>query len=533
MKTYPPSRRGSIMVTVLFMLSIMALLVAAVANDSLQSMKTVSQSGRDTQAKYAAYAGLELALNELRQDEFYLGEEKLSSRHGRLVGLMVDVDKLRYEVHLWNNVKKRDGAGKLPDGGGDSIPGPDAIVVMPDTVYLVSSGHDVERGEEVLLSSMSGVARRVRPVFDDAAYASTKLALTGEFSEVDAWDSAGGMRGNREYSSFNVEDYQATVGTDSKSGRTLRLLDDTKLNGHYRIGPGVEAKFAYGDDRGFGDGFFVSTSEHDNNIMGVEPVDKDGKPIGDGKPGDEKFVLDTKTTEVPHFISPINDKDVQPAPVLSGKRTKIRDEFGDPVLDEKGNETYTTEPTDLEPGGYRSVVVKRWQTLKLTSGVYYFKDGMDITGGTLTVSGDGPVIVFVGKEANFVNSKINPDGSTSALQFCFTDGNKDEAELDKITSEIRSAFVGSGLDSEQIKNTLSGTDRQGFSSLKMSENSSFSGSISGKNLVAQVDGSEIFGSVMGSVIKGHNAKIHQDLALKGSNLMVAGGWLIEDVHQIR
>ena len=93
--------QGSILVTLLFMTSILALLVAAVATDSFQSMRTVGQSSRDTQAKYAAYAGLEIVLNELRKDEYYLGDEKISDRHGSVTGNMSGLEKLRYDVLVW------------------------------------------------------------------------------------------------------------------------------------------------------------------------------------------------------------------------------------------------------------------------------------------------------------------------------------------------------------------------------------------------------------------------------------------------
>lgn len=57
--------------------------------------------------------------------------------------------------------------------------------------------------------------------------------------------------------------------------------------------------------------------------------------------------------------------------------------------------------------------------------------------------------------------------------------------------------------------------------------------MSGKNLVVQATDAGIFGSVMANVVKSQGADLHQDLALKGSNLMNAGGWALEGVHQVR
>ena len=61
----------------------------------------------------------------------------------------------------------------------------------------------------------------------------------------------------------------------------------------------------------------------------------------------------------------------------------------------------------------------------------------------------------------------------------------------------------------------------------------FHGSVSGKNLVVDGKGGEIFGGIMANVVHSDGMDIHQDLALKGSNLMNAGGWALESVHQIR
>ena len=107
MKIYSKNRKkGSILVTILFMVSVLALLVATVANDSFQTMKTVSQSGRDTQAKYAAYAGLEYALNELRKDEYFYGQAVGDQeRHGRIARTLEEGSNISYEVDLWNNIQ--------------------------------------------------------------------------------------------------------------------------------------------------------------------------------------------------------------------------------------------------------------------------------------------------------------------------------------------------------------------------------------------------------------------------------------------
>lgn len=586
------TQNGSILVTLLFMTSILALLVAAVATDSFQSMKTVGQSSRDTQAKYAAYAGLEVVLNELRKNEHYYGDVELSSRHGKVSGEMVGLERLKYEALIWNNIQERDEEGDTAEEP-QEMEGPNGVKVSPDTVYIVASGSDSHRGEEVLLTSMAGTARRIRPVFEDAAFARTKLVLTGSDGLVDAWDSqgfdpyvggtfpgdvgGGGDSDNDDVTALpNVSNYEATLGTDSPMGRTLRLLDGARLNGHYRVGPAGDGGQLFGEDSGessggspFADGggeeesvitrFPVTTADSFDQVAGQKPETGTGL-------GETKAVGDSKATEVPRFQSPVADDDVAAPVSLNNPFVTEKNEDGTVKKDWKGEPiVHPPAPLELPPGGYESVNVPKDQTLALTSGVYFFRDDFLVNGGKVTTSGSGPVIVFCGKEANFINAVVNEGGKTSTMQLCFTDDIKDEAELQDTVEALAEAMAGtlpiegsSALLESYYKNLISPrvgaaqegdgaepvepqapvdpdstAERQGFSKLKISGNTKYYGSISGANLVAQMDGGEIFGSIMGNVITGNNAKLHQDLALKGSNLMAAGGWQLESVHQVR
>ena len=347
-----------------------------------------------------------------------------------------------------------------------------------------------------------------------------------------------------------VEDYKATLGTDSSSGRTLRLLDGAQLNGHYRVGPGVSEANLFGMDSGSSSGggirgdstteYAITTAQSEDQIAGQEP------DTGTGL-GETKAVQDDKSTEVPRFQSPVADEDVVTDPVvLDNKSTTRKDDKGNVVKDWKGDPIVDPPaPIPLSPGGYASVNVPNNQTLALSSGVYFFRDEFLVNGGTVTTSGNGPVIIFCGKKAKFNNAVVNESGNTSALQLCFTDDITDEAELEATMDLVGDALDGSsplsGATAEEImKNMISpkagdasGTERAGYSQLEITGNTEYYGSISGANLVAHMTGGQIFGSIMGNIIYGENAQIHQDLALKGSNLMASGGWQLESVHQIR
>jgi len=296
---------------------------------------------------------------------------------------------------------------------------------------------------------------------------------------------------------------------------------------------------AFGEDRGMPSGsdsvrYAVTTAEDpDHQIAGVEPPDGSTDDIGS-----KKVQLDTKTTEVPRFEAPYDEEDVAAAPIVDNEWTDKVDEDGNPITDYEGNVIrQRPAPVSLAPGGYESVSVGKDQTLELTAGVYFFRDDFNVNGGRVTTVGDGPSIVFCGKKATIVDGKINPNGRTSHLQLCFTDDIKDEDTLDDVAAAMQSIFGGQDLEQdarELIAPKLGGDEgRAGFSTLELRGDSEVYGSISGKNLVADLKGGEIFGSIMANVVKGNNAKIHQDLALKGSNLMTAGGWKLEGVHQVR
>ena len=357
----------------------------------------------------------------------------------------------------------------------------------------------------------------------------------------------GGGGGGGSDPSPNVQDYKATLGTDTTAGRTLRLLAGARLNGHYRVGPGVDADRAYGSDTGTTSSsssddsggirsssttYSVTTSQDGDQVAGLEP------DTGDGINPTDKVLVDSKNTEVPYFVAPYSEDDCVAYTFESNSSTPRVDDDGEPVLNRDGDQIIDPPaPVQLEPGGYQSVEVPPGQTLELTAGVYFFKDELKVNGGKIIVRGDGPSIVFCGEKATFVDARINPDRSTSQLQLCFTDDLEDEAVLNDVTDSVSDIFAGSAGDADNWKNMIAppktGGGREGFSVLESRGGTEIRGSISGRALVADMQGSELFGSIMANVVRADNSKVHQDLALKGSNLMAAGGWALESVHQVR
>ena len=587
-------KRGSILVTLLFLVCVLALLVATVANDSLQTLKSVAQSGRDTQAKYAAYAGMELVMNQLRLEERFIGDPIDMPNHGKKHGDLDELNKVTYDVLIWNNMRDSEAGTGPPE---DPIVTPDGVTVRPDTVYMVSTGTDTARGEEVVLTTMAGTARRVRPVFEDAAYARSKMMLLGD-SLVDAWDSGGGWNpyiggdfpGDTSGSDSGggggpsspdppeptVQDHKATLGTDSASDRTLRMLGSSKLNGHYRIGPGVTDEGAFSDDSGTTStsGGFTSSSSGDTTTSfgvatAVDPVTQiAGVEPGGGIGSEAQYhKLDDKTTEMPRFTAPYDTEDLLPPPTVSnppGTQT-IPPPQGSPPGTPSTVISTPPPPVTLAPGGYVSIDVPGDQTLSLEPGVYYFQEEMKVS-GKIELTGSDPVVVFIGKKAVFNSAEINKEGKTSSLQLCFTDEEKDPLKIAALVDSLLPYFElpesasattaddGGGLAGlpttttaasaasetleEYVKRLVAPGDatnpetQEGASTLEIN-GGNFYGSISGKNLVVEGNGGEVFGGIMANVVRAENTDIHQDLALKGSNLMNAGGWALEGVHQVR
>lgn len=568
--------RGSIMVTLLLMVSVLALLVATVATDSLQTLKTTNQSGRDSQAKYAAYAGMEMVMNELRKNEQYHGDpgKTINENHGQKVDGLKELSHVSFDVLIWNNMQERSsssGSGSEPK----AIEGPGDILVQPDTVYMVSTGRDNIKGQDVVLTSMAGTARRVRPVFEDAAFGRSKIMVQGS-TLIDAWDSGGGWtpyvkgefpdykapddsnnssenNNDPNYEKPTVSNFEATLGTDNKLGRTLRLLGDSKLNGFFRIGPGAAGP-AYTSDSGekSSSSSFGGDSS-DTAVFGVSTAKNAELQIAGKKgsmhPEDRCAKVDDKTTDMPRFVAPYDAGDLSPPPpVANPPREEEQWSNGQKVTVQ-----VPPAPVKLAPGGYESINVPGDQTLELSPGVYYFKEGMEVS-GKIKLTGGDPVIVFVGEKAVFDGAKINEDGKTSSLQLCFTDELTDEAEVKSVVNRVKGFFdapSSSTVDDESpLPSSAGGLEgyvhnllapardpkdpkvREGMSLLDMT-GGSFHGSISGKNLVTITSGANIFGGMMANVISVQGGSIHQDLALKGSNLMNAGGWSLEGVHQVR
>ncbi|MEW6284155.1 MAG: hypothetical protein AB1758_36410, partial [Candidatus Eremiobacterota bacterium] len=172
-------------------------------------------------------------------------------------------------------------------------------------------------------------------------------------------------------------------------------------------------------------------------------------------------------------------------------------------------------PPVLTPGAYRNVTVESGKTLQLKSGRYYVSEKFLVDGGTVEVdSSMGPVILYVGQEMTILNSgRVNPYDQARDLQVYFTD---EQVTLDPATGLPANDPV-TGL--PMIKSQLNVT--KGTATMVAA----------GKRLEVTGDEFEMYGAVVGGLIKLTKSKLHYDTSLKDQALGGQATWTLEGVHE--
>ena len=175
------------------------------------------------------------------------------------------------------------------------------------------------------------------------------------------------------------------------------------------------------------------------------------------------------------------------------------------------------ETRSLDPGAYSVVDVPEGATLKLTSGIYFVRDGMRLDGARLVVeAARGPVYLYIGKELTLRNSRLNPDdvGPDTFAAGESTSG---------LPSNLRVLMCGNG--STAAKATLSMTD--GSAAWMV---------ITGRGLNASITNSALYGNVRGQRVEVSNGVVHYDeglgsVALDANVVWSNEGLADRDVHE--
>lgn len=534
--------RGSILLIVILMLALMAIMLAVVGHESIINLREVGKSSRDQQAKYAAYAGLQDTMNKLAADDGYVGESHPSpytgSHKGVHKGTLPTDSRLSYVVGITNNMVVSTGTpGSGPTATPTTIYAPDNTAVVPDTVYLQATGKNLEDGVTKAVAGMVGLARRVRPVFDDAAYAESRMWLQGS-STVDAWNSASGGSYNpgpgvgKPGKASNVEDSKATVGGDGVINGAITIGGTTKVDGHVVVGPRSTystSTTAWGGTGSSSGGASPTPTSAPTPVV----ISKSAQILSGTSP---KVVTNNKPTNVPTFRANYTDSDADAGgnfvvPSLPPPPDPPPPKYKPP----SPNKT-------LAPGAYDSVTVKPGRVLVLKSGTYYFKNSLDVKDASIVVdatSGD-PCTVFIGGKATIVGSSVNTGGRAVNLQMCFTDHPSDPnptTNVNDIHTELNKLFGGgdNGLGTKIFKGLVPNpkVPPKNFGvSFADFEGSKVQACVAGKNLEGKFTSTDLYGAAMGHDLIGTNANFHQDLSLQGASLLTAGNWRLEGVHQV-
>lgn len=156
----------------------------------------------------------------------------------------------------------------------------------------------------------------------------------------------------------------------------------------------------------------------------------------------------------------------------------------------------------IDPGSYDSIRLGKGETLRISSGEYYVRNTLSLTGARIVIDPPGPVTVYVGGHLSLTEgSKINPD-----------DTGPDTLEVGQSTSglpgNLKVHLVGNGNTS--IRPTF---EMKGGSKAWMS--------VSGRGLAGELTNAELYGSLKGESLVVKKSKIHYDQATRTTGIQVA------------
>ncbi|MBI3927402.1 MAG: hypothetical protein HY319_17825 [Armatimonadetes bacterium] len=364
-------RRGSVLLMVLMMSALIFVFMGVLGTDTVLNLRSGAETTERKQARYAAYAGIQTALNELTRKPDWNEE----------INRALPLDpKSSFSVKVVNNVY---GTEDLEYEG---------ITIPKGTVYLEALGSTSGTEAKRSVAGMSGLAYRSKTIFDNALAADSMARLT-DGSLADSWDSAQG---------------------DYKTVKSLAKDDDSDKSYGLRQGTVASNDIVV----------LANSSKIDGDVL-IQPPPGSDDPDFLSKDSSSTVTgqrLDmVRPAPIPAFRAP-----------FAPEAATVSASYGDleaPATDKLGN---PLGPKWLPPGAYKDFTVSSGETVELRSGTYYFRDLLDI-GGTVQVDASGgPVIIYVGKDL-VLKGGLNPDpagmsGSRRAkdVQVYFTD----EKEVD-------------------------------------------------------------------------------------------------------
>ena len=403
------SRSGSILVIVMLITVLLFSLTLVVGQDALQNMGSTSGTMDRKQARYAAFAGLQLALAQLNNTT---DEHWASAAPVVMPGIIPGNPRLTFEVEIRNNIYGDIAASIVPKGA----------------VKLDSRALFGDSGVTRKVSGLSGTAIQYNPSFDQAVLSSTVSLVNGSQSIA-----------------FDFTKYtDRSQGVAMNATDTAAAQDSTWKKG----GKVVSNEHITVDTAGFinGDVSFQNETTTTGGILGgtapTTPLIKTVHYSGER--------VTSAGNTIPAARAPY-DKASATTDKLSFKGAPIYNTWYDKD-GKKHVDLVGYQPVPLDPGPYNNITVPAGETMQLHKGTYYFADTFTVN-GSVVLDGSGQVIIYVGKKM-VVNSggDVNFNGNPRDIQTYFTDEDKTPDPTDKLP--LPTTFSVSRLEMDGGKATM-------------------------------------------------------------------------------
>lgn len=462
--------RGTLLVTILWITTLIMMMMAIVGQGVVKNLNDGRRESETTRARYAAYAATQRILAELRLNPSWPGPAWPETVNGTLP----QDPSLSYTCTVYNNTGGTT-ARRVPGTGVDLPPG---------LVYMKTTGMDTNVATAVRnIAGVAGTAIQQTNSFDFAALGERSANLVT--SEVNAYD-----RGKGKYDPMKLEDKKGIIASNDLMSLSLT----SRVDGHVEVLPP-------GIDPLTGDPYPRLTADSTSTITDVS--------IPGPPPGMKVNATPRSTQSFKSPLNPVTGKNVSASSLPTTTVTR------------KDGTTYTFK--GLKPGAYNDLRVEPGEKLTLSSGRYFF-DSIDMDSSEILIDDSkGPVVVFVGQEMKVVKSKINHDEHARDLQVYFTD---EKPDIDPTTG-LAPVDPLTGL---PLTN-LDGTPRT-RSDLVVSDSQVTMVTAGGHTVMDFNSNSELFGAAIGYEITATDSKLHYDQSLKGANLGMQSGWVLDGLHDL-
>lgn len=203
--------KGLSIAVVLMVLMIIIVIGLAIATVGIQNLNIHQKDRYVTEALNAADAGLQAAMQELKEDS------ALNGSPTELTNVALPtLTSCTYSVVITNNLT-----------GSSAITAPDGTSVPAGSIYIVSTGTSLRNTSKKVAS----MARRTSP-FQFAVFGDKSVRINGN-AYVDSFDSSQGA-----YHWNPNPDPLANVGTNGKDSGVMSLIGGVTVYGNLQVGPG-------------------------------------------------------------------------------------------------------------------------------------------------------------------------------------------------------------------------------------------------------------------------------------------------------